>query len=789
MELVLNLVWLIPLFPLLAAAAITLVPAVYRNKKLSARLTIGMMALSLLLATLVFVATVAAPDTQARLRPHEGAPAGHAEAESGGEEHEEAAAEELLLPPRPILEREFHWMATGTTRLLLGFWVDPLSAAMLLMVTLVGLCIFIYSQGYMAAEDYRGEDARYSRFFSYLGLFAASMLGLVIADNILLLFICWELVGLCSYLLIGFWNWKKSAADAALKAFITTKIGDAGFFIGIFLLYIYTGNMNIGYVIHNPQVLHELATTTLPATWPIIGGASIASLAALGLFIGTMGKSAQVPLHVWLPDAMEGPTPVSALIHAATMVAAGVFMVARMFPLFQVAGEGTMGFVAWIGGITAFFAATIAIGQYDIKRVLAYSTISQLGYMVLALGVGGYVAGFFHLITHAFFKALLFLGSGAVIIGAHHVQDMREMGGLWKRLPKTFWTYLVGMLALSGFPFAFSGFWSKDEILLDAFHANPALYVLATLSAFLTAFYMTRQMFMVFAGKPRSHGAEAAAEVALFQREALVPVAEHGAAHGTHHHDPHGESAGHSEHGGHAAHGGPLPLNMTMPLVVLAAGTILLVAVGVPLEWFGLGEGTLFARFVGGHAEFNWTVAGISMTVAFAGYGVGYLIYGRNLLEQAEDPDPLKVRLGRLGLGWLFTLWERKYYVDEAYHYVFVQGTHLLAQAFAWFDRTVIDGFVNGAAMVARAFSVVFAWFDLNVVDGLVNVVGWFGRAFSAIQGWVDLHIVDGIVNGVAMLTGWVGNRLRRLQTGQVQDYLMLVLIGLLILIGLVIYL
>jgi NADH-quinone oxidoreductase subunit L len=782
MERVLNLTWLIPLFPLLAAATITFVPQIYYKKKLSARLTIGMMSLSLVLAALVFVATVAAPDTQARLQPSEAAPAGHGQVEAVDEAHSgETAAEEPFLPPRPILEREFHWMATGTTRLVLGFWVDPLTAAMLVMVTLVGLCIFIYSQGYMAAEDYQGEDARYSRFFSYLGLFAASMLGLVIADNILLLFICWELVGLCSYLLIGFWNWKKSAADAALKAFITTKIGDAGFFIGIFLLYIYTGNMNIGHVIHNPEVLHQLATTTLPATWPIIGGASIASLAALGLFIGTIGKSAQVPLHVWLPDAMEGPTPVSALIHAATMVAAGVFLVARMFPLFQVAGPGTMGFVAWIGGITAFFAATIAIGQYDIKRVLAYSTISQLGYMVLALGVGGYVAGFFHLITHAFFKALLFLGSGAVIIGAHHVQDMREMGGLWKRLPKTFWTYLIGMLALSGFPFIFSGFWSKDEILLDAFHANPALYVLATISAFLTAFYMTRQMFMVFAGKPRSHGAEAAAEVPLLERKVVRAVPEYGHGH-------HGESGGHGEHGRHGAHGGPLPLNMTLPLVVLAFGTVLLVAVGVPLEWFGLGEGTLFARFVGGHAEFNWTVAGISMTVAFAGYAVGYLVYGRNLLETVHDPDPLKVRLSRAGLGWLFTLWERKYYVDEAYHYVFVQGTHLLAQAFAWFDRTVIDGVVNGAAATARRLSGVFAWVDLNVVDGLVNALGWFGRVFSAIQGWVDLHIVDGLVNGVALATGWVGNRLRRLQTGQVQDYLMLVLLGLLILIGLVIY-
>jgi len=592
----------------------------------------------------------------------------------------------------------------------MGYWVDPLTAAMLVMVSLVGLCIFVYSQGYMAAEDYDGEDQRYSRFFSYLGLFAASMLGMVIADDILLLFICWELVGLCSYLLIGFWNFKKSAYDAAIKAFIVTKIGDAGFFIGIFLLYIYSGSTSIHDIIYNVNGKLDLLAGT-----PVFGLGSVAALAALGIFIGTIGKSAQVPLHVWLPDAMEGPTPVSALIHAATMVAAGVFVVARMFPLFD----------------------------------------SQLGYMVLGLGVMGYVAGFFHLITHAFFKALLFLGSGAVIIGAHHVQDMREMGGLGKRIPKTFWTYLIGMLALAGI-FPLSGFWSKDEILLDAFKHNTPLYVIGTVAAFLTAFYMTRQMFMVFAGKPRSRGAEAAAEVPLFApegaREYGVPHASHG---------EHGE--GHDAH-----HGGSLPLNMTVPLIVLAVCT---------------------ARFVGGHAEFSLLVAGISSAAALAGIGAGYLVYGRRLLQSAEETDPLKVLLGKLGLGWLFTLWEKKYYVDEAYHYSFVLGTHLIARASAWFDRTIIDGLINGAAWLARTVSAAFGWFDLNVVDGLVNVVGWFGRVFSAMQGWVDLHIVDGIVNAVAIVTGWVGDRLRRIQTGRVQEYLLLVLVGVLILVGLFIFL
>ena len=741
-----------------------------------------MMTLSLVLSLLVFVATVAHPETLARLEGHEavGVPAGEI-----GEAHSaapKAAGEELFIPPEPIYEREFPWMRTGRIPLELGFWVDPLTAAMLVMVSLVGLCIFIYSQGYMAAEDYQGEDQRYSRFFSFLGLFAASMLGLVIADNILLLFICWELVGLCSYLLIGFWNFKKSAYDAAIKAFIVTKIGDAGFFIGIFLLYIYTKNMNIGYIIHHPEVLNRLAHTS------VLGIGSVAALAAIGLFIGTIGKSAQVPLHVWLPDAMEGPTPVSALIHAATMVAAGVFLVARMFPLFQAAGTGTMNLVAWIGGITAIFAATIAIAQYDIKRVLAYSTISQLGFMVLALGLGGYVAGFFHLITHAFFKALLFLGSGAVIIGAHHVQDMREMGGLWKRLPYTFWTYLIGMLALAGI-FPLSGFFSKDEILLDAFKHNPALYIIATIAAFITSFYMTRQMFYVFAGEPRSHGAEAAAEVPLFGRE--LAAAAPADPHGGHGHGEHG-------HGEHAAHGGPLPLNMTVPLMALAAGTVLLSVVGLPL-----GEGTLFSRFVGGHADFSLLVAGVSTLVALAGIGAGYLVYGRNLLRSAHDPDPLqalldRVRLGRLRLrgktfdlrlSALYTLWEKKYYVDEIYGFLFVQGSHLLARVSAWFDLTVIDGAVNGAARLSRLLSSAFGWFDLEVVDGLVNLLGWFGRVFSAIQGWVDLYIVDGLVNAWAWATGWVGDRLRRIQTGLVQDYLMLVLLGVALIVGLFILL
>jgi len=810
MDIVLNLVWLIPLFPLLAAAIITFVQPVYRRKKLAARLTIAMMALSLVLATLVLIATVVHPTTLGRL----GGEGGHHEDAAPAESHQEGAAathaEEAAGPesvslelPGPLVEIPFHWMDVGEGELAMGFWVDPLAAAMLFMVTLVGLCIFIYSQGYMAAEDYDGEDPRFSRFFSFLGLFAFSMLGLVIADNIFLLFIFWELVGLCSYLLIGFWNFKRSAYNAAIKAFIVTKIGDAGFFIGLFLIYIYTGSMSIGPIIHNEVItnfagqtgpaLELLARMTMPATWPLIGGASAAALAALGLFIGTMGKSAQVPLHVWLPDAMEGPTPVSALIHAATMVAAGVFMVARMFPLFLAAGHGTLTFVAWVGGITAIFAATVAIAQDDIKRVLAYSTISQLGYMVMALGLTGYVAGFFHLLTHAFFKALLFLGSGAVIIAAHHVQDMREMGGLARRIPKTFWTYMIGTLALAGI-FPLSGFFSKDEILLDAFLHNPALYLIGTLTAFLTAFYMTRQLFMVFAGEPRSHGAEAASEERILNRDLSVETQ------GAHRHEEEAHGAhGHEGHGGHGGHAAPLPLNMTVPLIVLAVCTVLLAAVGIPLGWFGLGTGTIFSRFVGAHADFNFLVALISTGAAFSGIALGWWIYGRSLLKSAQDPDPLEAMLRKVHLfdlhigpdvvpvhlGWIFQVWRKKYYFDEVYGLVFVQGTHLVARVSSWFDRTMVDGAVNGTARLTRTTSAAFRWFDANVVDGLVNVVGWFGRVFSAMQGWIDLHIVDGLVNGVARFTGWWGSLLRRLQTGKVQDYLLYVVLGVLVIGGL----
>jgi len=452
---ILNLAWLIPLFPFLAFAAIPLVT--YRNRKLSHQLVIGGIGLAFVLSQIVFWAAVALP--------------------VGGGEH---AFESTLVP----------WLSAGVERFTLGVYIDPATAVMLFMVPLVCLMIFIYSVGYMNFGTPE-VDPRYSRFFSYLSLFATGMLGMVVFNNLLAFFIFWEIMGTCSYLLIGFWYEKTSAFQAGLKAFLVTKVGDLFFMLGLALLYAEVGSLAYR-DIFSVETLEHLAHTPFLST-PL----SVASVIALLIFGGTVGKSAQFPLHVWLPDAMEGPTPVSALIHAATMVSAGVFLVVRTFPLFAAAGGGVhMMIVAAIGAFTAIFSSVIAVAQNDIKRVLAFSTISQLGYMVAALGIGAYVAGAFHLITHAFFKALLFLGSGSVIHGMEHghhhahahgehheeheehkehgheafdPNDMRNMGGLAKRMPRTFWTFLIGGLALSGFPLVTAGFWSKDEILAQAY--------------------------------------------------------------------------------------------------------------------------------------------------------------------------------------------------------------------------------------------------------------------------------------------------------------------------------
>jgi NADH-quinone oxidoreductase subunit L len=667
MENLVRLVPLIPIVPLLTFAIIVVFTR--RNDKLSSYLAVAAIVISWLLSMVIVLGAVSH-------MPHFA---------------EEPAVHLTLLS-----------IPTGATTLDIGVQIDPLTVVLLFMVPTVCMMIFIYSMGYMKG------DPRYSRFFAYICLFATGMLGLVVADNLLLLFICWEVMGLCSYLLIGFWFEKPEAMWAGLKAFITTSIGDVLLLLGMVMLYWQTGALRFETVFEGVQHLAQ----TDPTLMYII---------ALLVFGGAVGKSAQFPLHVWLPDAMEGPTPVSALIHAATMVVAGVFLVARMLPIFVVLeGMPALAWVAAIGAITALFASTIAIAQDDIKRVLAYSTISQLGYMIMCLGLGGFVAAVFHLITHAFFKALLFLGSGSVIHGVG-TNDMMQMGGLRKKMPYTFWTFLVGMLALAGVP-PLAGFWSKDEILAVAFLQNPVVWVMGTLAAFITAFYMTRQVCLTFLGKPRNK----------------------------------------------ELHAHESPPVMYVPLIVLAVGAVLLGFLGVPEDFPVLGPllGNPLHHLLADqfnqwsyvhlpHVGFNSSVMLISIGMALGGIGLGYLIYGRKPLE-AGQRDPLE----RLGVVW--TVLRNKYYIDEIYR------------------ATVIRGAIGLANVCFR--------FDSGIVDGTVNLVGKLTERWSHVSGLFDTYVIDGIVNGVGRVTSAVGQELRYIQTGRVQNYMIIVVISVLLLVGVFLY-
>jgi len=635
--------WLIPIFPLVAAAIQSLLKRPAR--KLSAALTIIAMGLSCVFSLRAFFATIV-----------------------GGER---------LEVERAIFN--FTWFKFGTTSLDIGFVLDPLTAGMAAMVAFVGFWIFVNATGYMA------DDENFTRFFCFLSLFAASMLGLVISNNLLLMYICWELVGLCSYLLIGFWYFKPSAAAAMKKAFITTRIGDIGFFLGILMLHWKTGTLSLyTHDALHPGALEQVSALVLRNGW---WGLSAASTIAFLLFIGAMGKSAQFPLHVWLPDAMEGPTPVSALIHAATMVAAGVFMVGRMYPLFSAEpGSWVLDFVMWIGCITAVFSATIAVAQFDIKRVLAYSTCSQLGFMVMALGAGSLVAGQFHLLTHAFFKALLFLGSGCVIIGTHHEQDMRKMGGLRKYMPITFVCYVIGMLALSGFPLT-AGFFSKDEILLATFHRNKLAWGLGTFAAFLTAFYMTRQIFMVFFGRWRG-GDE-----------------DHGSGQDDKGHDDQGHGHGH-----HEPH--EVSWNMWLPIAVLSVFALFMGWVGTP--WCG---GNLFQHYLAPEevaSAHSSMVLWLSIGVGLLGILLGWLIYGRKTMKHATDEDPLSVALGNL-----FTFLNRKWYIDELYDVTIIRFTATCGVFFRLVDKLVVDGILHAIVWTAWGISQVFRWLgDEFIING-----------------------------------------------------------------------
>ena len=515
----------------------------------------------------------------------------------------------------------------------LGLIMDSLTAVMLVVVTVVSLMVQIYSQGYMHG------DPGYHRYYAWMSLFTASMIGLVIADNLLFLFVFWELVGLCSYLLIGFWFHKPSAADAAKKAFIVTRLGDFGFLAAILLLYLNTGTFDI-HELHALAIAGALAGTVL--TW-----------AAIGIFAGAVGKSAQFPLHVWLPDAMEGPTPVSALIHAATMVAAGVFLVARMFPLFEHSTEA-LTTVAIIGGITAIFAASMGLVMNDIKRVLAYSTISQLGYMMLGLGTGGVAIGIWHLFNHAFFKALLFLGAGSVN-HATGTFDMRLMGGLRKYMPWTYVTFVIASLSIAGI-WPLSGFWSKDEIVISAFASQPVLFYLAIITVFMTAFYMFRAVFMTFGGEYRGGDPNA-----------------HG--HDSHHGQPH-ES----------------PRVMTIPLIILAVLSIFSGLWNITGH-FGafMGHGHTQGFFEGLFHPFTQPLPWISLILAGLGILLAYAMYSRSWISAERVGSMFKP---------LHTLFYRKYWFDELYENIIVKNALLkgLFASFEQFDNRVVDGAVNGVA-------------------------------------------------------------------------------------------
>jgi NADH-quinone oxidoreductase subunit L len=579
----------------------------------------------------------------------------------------------LQLPGIHAIQN-FTWFTFGDNPLRIGWVLDSFSAAMILMITLVGLCIFVFSIGYMA------EDKNFTRFFAYLSFFSAAMLGVVIANSLLLLFVCWELVGLASYLLIGFWIDRPSAAAAAKKAFITTRIGDMGFFLGMLWLYSRT----------NTLVLYDTGRGCLESGGLAAIGAS-ATFIALLIFCGAVGKSGQFPLHVWLPDAMEGPTPVSALIHAATMVAAGVFLVARVYPIFALGAiDGmtpSLTVVVWIGVVTGLMAALIAIAQSDIKRILAYSTVSQLGLMMVSLGVGGVAAGLMHLLAHGFFKALLFLGSGSVIHGCHHEQDIRKMGGLRHPMPITFVTYAVGMMALSGVPLFFSGAWTKEAILHAALQwpQSRAPYYFVMAGVVLTALYMTRQLIYIFFGSARAASANA-----------------------------------------HES-----PRVMTLPLVVLAFCTVAFSVVLTP-AWPWLEASLLGSRSVPESAPLIQPMLLLSLALVAIGIGLGLLIYrNAGVSGRAIELDPLAQAQPAV-----FRFLEHKMWIDEFYQRTILLWSKLLAQLSDWMDRHWWDGLVGAVASLGQAFGALTANTDERGINAGVDetTVGarGLGRLISA---------------------------------------------------------
>jgi NADH-quinone oxidoreductase subunit L len=669
----LELIWLIPFVPLIGAGIMLLFGRTM-SKKLVSLISPGAVGLSFVLSLGAFVQLMGL---------------------------EERRHEVVLGPWIEFLKADW------------GFLLDPLSGVMIMVVTGIGFLIHVYSIGYMGHEHGPRHGGFY-RFFGYLNLFVFFMLMLVLANNYVLLFVGWEGVGLCSYLLIGFYFHKKSAGDAGKKAFIVNRIGDAGFILGMFLLFKLTGSLNFGEV---NAALTSGNFAVEAAGWGIL------STTALLLFVGATGKSAQIPLYVWLPDAMEGPTPVSALIHAATMVTAGVYMVARSNALFALTPDAST-VVAVVGAATAIFAASIGLVQNDIKRVLAYSTVSQLGYMFLAAGVGAYWVAIFHLFTHAFFKALLFLGSGSVIHAMSGEQDMRRMGGLKDKIPITFRVMFIGSLAIAGIP-GLAGFFSKDEILWQTWSSplgSHLLYVVGLATAAMTAFYMWRLMFMTFYGEGRMD-----------------------------------EKTKHHIH--------ESPAVMTVPLMILAAGSALGGWIGVPKVF---GENGFFqafehwlapvfepaAKVMATHGEHHPSHAvelglmALSVCIAIGGILLARHIY----LAMKEDQRPTG--------GALYPVLLNKWYVDELYDILFINGLSKGGgTVLAAFDRSTIDGAVNGTAWTTRMVSKISMWYDTWIVDGLVNLSAFFVRAASYPMrflhtGWVQSYALI-FVAGVLAIFGF----------------------------------
>jgi len=704
------LTWLIPLPPLLAFFIIFL--ATYKNNKVSHTIAIGSAVISWLLSMVIFVYVIS---------------------------NEDVIDHGLIS--------SISWLPTADKWLMIGVQVDALTAITLFFVAWTVLMIFIYSVGYHNYGQPKGDHDRpglpphgaeiidhdgkhhhvpsiepmYARFFGYFGLFAFAMYLLVVSNNLLTLYIGWEIMGLCSYLLIGFWYAKPSAKSAAQKAFLTTRIGDVFMLIGLAALYTITGSLQYE-VIFSESSLQMLTSTLSP-----VFGLSWAGLIGLLIFMGVVGKSSQFPLHIWLPDAMEGPTPVSAMIHAATMVSAGVYLAIRFFPVLSAGWDGSsalttpMLVMAVIGSFTALFSATIAVAQRDVKRVLAYSTISQLGFMIAALGVGAYVAAVFHLVTHAIFKALLFLGSGSIIHGMEHgvlhtqeqidPQDMYNMGGLYKKMPKTFITFVIGGLALAGFPVVTAGFWSKDEILSGAFNGGFMLvfWVLA-ISALITAFYTMRQISLVFLGNARTESAKHAHET---------------------------------------------PNSMTVPLMILAFFAVTIGWVGIPEYFPVIGgivpnwlEGFLGTMLHGEHAqvEHHSSIPLItSLVVSLGGLFLGWMLYKR---ISGREKDPLE-----WSLSGFYKVLANKYYIDEFYQIIFIRPAHWIADkvVYQFFDQRIFDGFLHGVGKISL----------------------WLGDKFRF---WFDLPVINRGGDQLATGTRKVGTNLKVTQSGRIQDYMVLAL-------------